>query len=141
MRIGTIVIIPLTILATGLLLAENPPVIKQIPLKQTSPADGQQMYATYCAVCHGATGKGDGPAAPALKKSPGDITKLAANNHGKFPEEKVAVSITGHRGIAAHGSTDMPIWGDLFKSLGSDASITKLRVANLTDYLKSIQSK
>ena len=141
MRSVTIALIVLTILASGVLLAQNQPVIKQVPLKQTSPVSGQQMFATYCAVCHGPTGMGNGPAAAALKKSPGDITKLAANNHGKFPEERVSNSIKGSIGIAAHGSNEMPIWGDLFKSLGSDNAVTSLRISNLTDYIRSIQSK
>ena len=31
---------------------------------------GAQLYATYCASCHGAGGKGDGPAAAMLKPPP-----------------------------------------------------------------------
>ncbi len=141
MRFGMILLIIITVLASGLILAQNQTLIKQVPIKQSSPVSGQQMFATYCAVCHGATGKGDGPAVAALKKSPGDLTKLAMNNHGKFPEDRVVVTIAGQTGIAAHGSADMPIWGDLFKSIGSDASLTKLRISNLTGYVKSIQSK
>jgi mono/diheme cytochrome c family protein len=141
MRFGTIAIIILTILAASLVLAQNTPVIKQVPLQQTSPVSGQEMFSTYCAVCHGANAKGDGPAVAALKKSPGDITKLALHNHGKFPDERVSMSITGSSGIAAHGSNEMPIWGDLFRSINSDRALTRLRIANLTDYLKSIQSK
>ena len=99
------------------------------------------MFAMYCAVCHGASGKGDGPAVAALKRAPGDITKLAAKNHGKFPDDRISVTIAGSSGITAHGTNEMPIWGDLFKSIGSDPAIVRLRVANLTEYLKSIQVK
>lgn len=141
MRFGTIAIIIITILAVGLVSAQNTPVIKQVPLQQTSPVSGQQMFSTYCAVCHGVNAQGNGPAVAALKKSPGDITKLAVNNHGKFPDDRVSMSITGSSGIAAHGSNEMPIWGDLFRSISSDRAMTHLRISNLTDYLKSIQSK
>ena len=141
MRFGKFALVLSAMFATGALFAQNPPTIKQVPLKQTSPVSGQQMFATYCAVCHGPTGKGNGPAAAALKKAPGDLTKLAAGNKGKFPEEKVTMAITGSSGISAHGSVDMPIWGDLFKSVSSDNAIVRLRVSNLTDHLKSIQSK
>ena len=33
-------------------------------------ARGAQLYATYCATCHGAEGKGDGPAAGPLTPKP-----------------------------------------------------------------------
>jgi hypothetical protein len=43
-----------------------------------------------------------------------------------------------------HGTSDMPIWGPLFSSLhGNKATdpLVKLRIANLTSYLESLQSK
>jgi Cytochrome c len=42
-------------------------VIKHVPVKPTSAASGQEMFTTYCAVCHGGDGMGSGPAASALK--------------------------------------------------------------------------
>lgn len=35
---------------------------------------GQQIYTNQCAMCHGDTGEGDGPAGIALDPSPGDLT-------------------------------------------------------------------
>jgi hypothetical protein len=35
----------------------------------------------------------------------------------------------------------MPIWGPVFQSLAPDAQVVKLRVANLVDYIKSIQTQ
>jgi mono/diheme cytochrome c family protein len=131
----------LSLLTAAAMFAADGPKIKQVPMKQTSPVDGKAMFSMYCAVCHGAEAKGNGPAAPAMKRFPGDLTKLAVNNHGKFPDDRVAVTIAGANGIAAHGSNEMPIWGDLFKSVSSDQSIVRLRISNLTDYVKSIQTK
>ena len=37
--------------------------IEHVPIKPTSAASGQEMYTSYCAVCHGKDGKGGGPAA------------------------------------------------------------------------------
>lgn len=36
---------------------------------------GAQVYSTYCALCHGAQGKGDGIAGKGLKPPPRDFTK------------------------------------------------------------------
>jgi mono/diheme cytochrome c family protein len=100
------------------------------------------MFTTYCAVCHGTGGKGDGPAANALKKRPADLTQLARKNNGTFPEVHVMNFITGEDIVAVHGSRDMPIWGDLFRYLSPNSrDVIKLRVANLADYVKSLQAQ
>ena len=52
-------------------------VIKHVPVKVTSAASGKEMYVSYCAVCHGTDGKGNGPAASALKTPPTDLTMLS----------------------------------------------------------------
>jgi mono/diheme cytochrome c family protein len=116
--------------------------IQKVPIQPTSAASGKEMFTTYCAVCHGTSGKGDGPAAAALKKRPADLTQLARKNNGTFPEVHVINFITGEDVVAAHGSRDMPIWGDLFRSLSPNAQeVSKLRVANLADYVKSLQAR
>jgi len=113
--------------------------IQKAPIQRTSASDAQAMYSNYCAVCHGKTGVGDGPAAKALTKAPADLTKLAANNKGSFPEVKVKRYIEGADEVAAHGTRDMPMWGTLFRSLDRDTAA--LRVQALSDYLKGMQSK
>jgi hypothetical protein len=101
------------------------------------------MYATYRAVCHGSEGKGSGPAAQALRTHPTDLTVLASNNKGQFPALRDSRAITGDATISAHGSKEMPVWGTLFYSLGRQRPGTqyevRLRVSNLTDYVKSLQ--
>jgi len=39
-----------------------------------SVENGKKIFGTYCTVCHGADGKGDGPAAAGLKPPPRDFT-------------------------------------------------------------------
>lgn len=39
------------------------------------PASGETLFATHCQLCHGAQGKGDGPAGQALDPPPRDLTK------------------------------------------------------------------
>jgi mono/diheme cytochrome c family protein len=116
--------------------------IKHVPIKQTSPASGTEMYKTYCAVCHGVDARGNGPAAEALKVPATDLTTLATNNGGKYPAMKVSAILRGENPLAAHGTKDMPIWGNLFWSLsGGHESEVQQRISNLNRYLESIQRK
>jgi|SRR5579872_657003 len=116
--------------------------IKKVPVAQTSPASGEEMFKTYCAVCHGTDGKGNGPAASALKNAPADLTTLAKINGGKFPAMKVSSTIEGQSNIPVHGTQEMPIWGQLFWGLshGHGAEVQQ-RVGNLTTYIESLQAK
>lgn len=122
------------------LRAQQKPEVKPAPVPFSNPESGAAMYKDYCAACHGLTGKGDGPAAAALKSPVSDLTTYSKRNGGVFPDAKLAYLLT-HGGSATgiHGSEDMPIWGKLFKSVNTD--LVKLRVANLTDYLKTLQQK
>ena len=102
----------------------------------------RDIFRYYCATCHGRDARGDGPVAPALKTRPANLTKLAANNHGLFPIERVKVFITAGRPVTqAHGSSDMPVWGPIFKSLDPSDTITQARIDSVVAYLKSIQGK
>ena len=99
------------------------------------------MFDTYCAVCHGKDAKGGGPAAAALKKAPADLTRISARNGGSFPDVNVKRFIEGLDQVAAHGTRDMPMWGELFRSLdgASNSGFAQIRVQALNDYLKSLQ--
>jgi mono/diheme cytochrome c family protein len=123
------------------LLGQTPPKVKTVPMKPTSPASGEEMFISYCAACHGPDGRGNGPAASAMKKPPVDLTRLAANNGGKFPDLMVAQALSA-KDVPAHGSQEMPVWGILFKTLGGGTNDQlQLRITNLTSYVKSIQAK
>jgi mono/diheme cytochrome c family protein len=116
--------------------------IQHTTVKPTSPASGKDMYTTYCAVCHGTDGKGGGPAASALKVPPADLTQLSKNNGGKYPALKVTSAIRGEGDNPAHGSKEMPVWGSLFWNMshGHEGEVQQ-RVANLTQYIESLQAK
>src|SRR5437588_80150 len=98
--------------------------IQQVVPKDVSPTDGRAMFQEYCAACHGQEGKGNGPAATALKKAPADLTQLSSHNNGKYPDVRVSRFIEGMDTVNAHGSRDMPIWGDVFKSLNAGTAAT-----------------
>ena len=118
------------------------PEIKHVPAAYTDPTAGKEMYNSYCASCHGVDGKGDGPAAPALKAVPTNLTTLALKNGGTFPAAHVATEIQGGAVTPAHGSKEMPVWGPIFMTIGGhSAAQVQLRIRNLTNYLESIQVK
>jgi mono/diheme cytochrome c family protein len=124
-------------------IAQTTPQIKEVPVRQTSPASGKQMFNNYCAVCHGMDGKGGGPAAAALKSSPPDLAQLTKDNGGKFPETRVYSVLQFGMENPAHGSKDMPVWGPTLRSLDNGSPVPEMqehqRLANLTNYLKSMQ--
>ncbi len=109
-----------------------------------------QYFQFACAACHGAEGKGDGPAAAQLVTPPSDLTRIARRNGGVFPAEQVYEKIEGLAMPQAHGTREMPIWGAvlLFEELGTSvakedagkaARATRKRLEGLVDYLRSIQ--
>ena len=116
--------------------------IKHVPVKATNAASGQEMYASYCAVCHGANATGNGPAQSALKNPATDLTTLAQKNGGKYPGLHVSSILRGDAELAAHGSKDMPVWGPLFRNLsqGHDAEVQQ-RITNINSYIESLQKK
>lgn len=116
--------------------------IKRETARPLTSIEGKDTYAAYCASCHGTTGTGNGPAAPALKVAPTDLTRLAALGGGKFDALKIEQLILGKSKVPlSHGSPDMPIWGPVFHAMSSDTAGESLRVQNLVNYLKSIQAK
>ena len=55
-----------------------------VPADGASIARGKAVYASQCASCHGNSGRGEGPAAKSLEKSPGDLTKLRGQSDGEL---------------------------------------------------------
>ena len=115
--------------------------IKKVPIDYTSPNSGPEMFRAYCAPCHGQDGKGTGPAASALKKAPADLTLLSQKHGGKFPAIEVLNTIKGDNIPASHGSRDMPVWGELLRSVSPGQSSVEIRVHVLADYIRSMQQK
>jgi mono/diheme cytochrome c family protein len=116
--------------------------IKKAPIQQSNSTSGKQMFADYCAPCHGLSAKGDGPAASALKTPPADLTQLAKKNNGKFPMDHVMNVLRQGSPSASHGNSDMPVWGPLFKSLDPSAPVmVDQRIRNLSVYIESLQAK
>jgi mono/diheme cytochrome c family protein len=105
----------------------------------TPSLSGMDNFLRYCAPCHGRDGKGGGPVAPALKTAPADLTRISIRNGGVFPADRVRRFVTNGAEVAAHGSSEMPVWGPTFRSLESSDKLVAIRIANVVTYLESIQ--
>jgi mono/diheme cytochrome c family protein len=104
------------------------------------PSDGERLYRTYCASCHGTTGAGDGPVADLMRKRPPDLTQFAARNGGVFPAVRMRRVIEGWD-VPSHGDREMPVWGDVFRMLpdATGKASAAARIDALTRYIESIQ--
>jgi mono/diheme cytochrome c family protein len=130
------------VLAVSLSFADQAQSKVVIPVNKTAPTDGKQMYTNYCAPCHGTDGKGQGPAARALKTPPTDLTALLKNNHGKYPDAHVAAILQFGTEVSAHGSEQMPVWGPILGNMNRTNDQEKLlRISNLSHYLETIQAR
>lgn len=133
---------------SGSALADNVAGLDDNALKAAA-----QDFQSLCASCHGATGRGDGPAASALKVQPPDLTRIAQRNDGTFPDAFVWGKIWGLDMPVSHGTRDMPVWGSIFieAALGKYIPLPSIldavqagvrvnqRMDHLVKYLQTIQ--
>ena len=110
----------------------------------TSAADvGKGFYEQYCSACHGPDGRGTGDFANLLKTSPMDLTGIAERRGGDFPSLEIAEIIDGRKTLRAHGTAEMPIWGERLGELraagqGSEVGV-RGQIYLIVEYLRSIQ--
>ena len=131
-------LMPLALLASLLPLAAC---LK--PLPDPVPS-GAEDYATYCAGCHGMSGKGDGEVGASLGKKPADLTQLAGAD-GKIPMAKVMSKIWGYT-KDANGNL-MPSFAPLLDQekmvlIDSGDGIptpTPLRLVQIAEHLQRLQ--
>lgn len=117
---------------------------------------GKKEYQNSCAVCHGATGKVDGSGVAGvefLKTMPTDLSTLSKKNGGVFPFERLDAVIDGRQLVKAHGTRDMPIWGDRYSRETLKAGeyygdmpydmemYVRSRILALIDYIHRLQVK
>lgn len=120
---------------------------------------GKSEFQSSCASCHGTDGKGKGPVSEQLKVPPPDLTTLARNNNGVFPTNAVYEIIYGSKTVPAHGTREMPIWGERYNPVvglphnvdphywtmaGPEQSpevVVRTRILAVIDYLNRIQQK
>ena len=95
-----------------------------LPAQAADLKAGQAKYQQLCVTCHGASGKGDGPAAVALTPKPKDLIETTKSD----AELKAVIS----KGGAAVGlSPVMPAWG---------ATVSEADITNLIAHIRSLRS-
>jgi hypothetical protein len=109
--------------------------------EDTNP--NRETYLKLCSSCHGADGKGDGALASMLTPKPTDLTQLAKKNGGEFNAVVIYEAIAGPRLNAAHGTAQMPIWGEVLRREpgGAEPRASEVTLAKIVNYLRSIQQK
>lgn len=117
--------------------------------ERRSADPGRREFESNCAACHGKTGRGDGPVVELLKRSPPDLTQLSRKNGGVFPIDRVYQTIEGGT-VAAHGSSEMPIWGRDYRIQGAEYymdvpydpdAYVRTRLLWLVEYLSRLQTR
>jgi mono/diheme cytochrome c family protein len=129
---------PIVLIATGIAGAAAAALGAAVTVE-----NGSALFRSYCASCHGAEGKGDGPLAANLRVAPADVTRLAKRNHGKFDADKVRRAVDGRGPREIHGGSDMPVWGDAFKRAGEGYSEAKVkeRIDALVEHISTLQER
>ena len=114
----------------------NPPLV-------ISSMDGRDLFAFYCASCHGRDGKGGGPVVAALKTSAARSHHHHAAQRRHIPEDPRRVHgdrrwrsgdagarLEGHAGVGAH-----------LQGLDARDAMNKVRISNIVGYIQSVQSR
>jgi mono/diheme cytochrome c family protein len=109
---------------------------------ERTTVDGAKIFQYYCAACHGADGRGRGPASVSLKHPVPDLTRISQRSSGKFPYQRVRAIIEGKTpGMLAHGNREMPVWGPIFHEVEADQDWGEVRLDAITKHMESIQQK
>ena len=124
--------------------AAAPPRINLVNARPTNNVDGRVIFQAYCSSCHGTFGRGDGPAARAIRTPVPDLTHYA-DLHPNCEEALIAALEAGHRGDGerpiSESDLDMPNWTPIFRSMSSNPGVAYLRVRNVSRYIVTIQAR
>jgi mono/diheme cytochrome c family protein len=108
--------------------------IVYVAAQRIEPPAGPIVYQAYCASCHGASGRGNGPAAPLVGEHVADLTSIAATD-GSFDGRHVAAHVQG-----MYGANPMPDWHRIVRdTYGPDRE--PLVIRNLVVVLEGMQVK
>ena len=104
---------------------------------------GEELFQRFCAACHGAEGRGDGPVASSLAVLVPDLTRLYQRRGNMFPAAEIREVIDGRSVVIAHGTRYMPVWGyEFWLEEGADVVAeeeARIMIDRLVNFLRSIQ--
>ena len=107
-------------------------------------AEGHRYFIQYCASCHGQDGLGDGPVAKSLSRQPANLRKLGDQYGMPLPAHQIAELIDGRDTIRAHGTREMPVWGERLYEIGQGERVSTgvgQVIAKIIVYLNTIQDR
>ena len=91
--------------------------VSPVPRSEENLAQGQALFETFCLVCHGAGGKGDGPLVPRIpnppsysservrQMAPGQLFHVITLGSGRMPSYASQVSVEERWKIVAYVQT------------------------------------
>lgn len=107
-------------------------------LAETPPAyEGRRLYVSYCQLCHGVAGKGDGPLAKQMHVSPADLTTTVRSRSDTIL--KKIITGEGRQTITGRDrhnvlSEAMPEWTNVFSEQQIKALISFLKFLGRSDH-------
>lgn len=106
---------------------------------------GKAPFDQYCASCHGPAADGNGPVAAELKVAPADLRKLGRKYGTPLPMPKLREFVDGRTMARAHGTGDMPVWGEkLVHNVPSTVNSEFFKrgmIIGILDYIETLQVK
>ncbi len=88
-------------IGVALALCLFPSIFPSVAAPSGDPDRGRVVYDQYCAACHGATGRGDGPASLTLSPRPASL--ISAGTSAKSDKELLLVIAEGKPRTAMRG--------------------------------------
>lgn len=109
----------------GVLLGWGTPVLAE----SGNEVNGKKLYLTYCFLCHGPSGQGDGFAADVQPTKPRNLADDAYMS--TRTDQQLFAAISGG-GPAFHGSMTMPYWNE---------SLKEAQIWDLVAYVRTLHRK
>lgn len=106
-------------------------IVAEAPVSN-EPKDGEQLFNSSCASCHGPNGLNNGALTPSLDPMPQPLASIAKHNSGEFPSDFLYAVLKGTDEKQAHKNRRIPPTGIPF---------TNEQLAALDQYVRSLQEE